>query len=143
MKKLLFSILLTAGMLLFFPVNASAHGNADESTLRHAYKPVVVENTKNMRARLDNFTSAPVSRLVCVEAFNTANNMKTHIGCLKVSADMMNSTMGDWAFEFNAPLDQLTKGSYKVVYTYQGTDGMWHHIKSINMQVWDGMYTAV
>lgn len=143
MRKFLLFVLFSAAVLLLSPESASANQAADEGTLRHAYKPVIVENTKNMRARLDNFTSAPVSRLVCVEAFNTVSNMKTHIGCLKVSADMMNSTMGDWAFEFNAPLDQLTKGSYKVVYTYQGTDGMWHHIKSINMQVWDGMYTAV
>lgn len=142
MKKLLLSILFTVGVLLLLPQSASAHEASDEGTLRHAYRPVTVEKTQTMRARVDNFTQVQQKRLVCVEAFNKANNAKTHLGCLWVDLAPMGSTMSDWAFEFDAPTYWLTTGNYKVVYTFQGADGGWHHIKSISMQITDGMYTA-
>lgn len=141
MKKILFSFLFALGLLVLLPQSVSAHG-ADEGTLRHAYRPVVVEKTQAMRARVDNFTKVQQKRLVCVEAFNKVSNAKTHLGCLWVDLAPMGSTMSDWAFEFDAPTYWLTTGNYNVVYTYQGTDGAWHHVKSINMQVTDGMYAA-
>lgn len=141
MKKTLFSILFTLGLLVVLPQVAIAHENTDEGTLRHAYRPVVVEKTNAMRARVDNFSTDQQTRLVCVEAFNTVSGQKTHLGCLKVNLDSYNSA-GQWAFEFDAPTYWLQMGNYNVVYTYQGTDGAWHHVKSINMQVTDGMYMA-
>lgn len=141
MKKIFFSLLFILTLLVVLPKSASAQQPQDEDTFRHAYRPTYVEKTKAMRARVDNFSSAPQSRLVCVEAFKTAGGKKTHLGCLKVMLDSFNSK-GNWAFEFDAPVSMLTTGNYNVVYTYQGTDGMWHHIKSVNMQVTDGMYST-
>lgn len=142
MKKFLLVFLFAAGLALFTPKSASAHEVDASSTLRHAYKPVVIEKTQTMRARVDNFSHQPVSRLVCVEAFNKANNVKTHLGCLTVNLNGFNSTVGDWAFEFDAPTYLLTPGSYNVVYTYQGTDGSWHRVKSVSMQILDGTFVA-
>lgn len=127
------------GLFLLFPKVASAH-QTDEGTLRHAYKPVVLQN-KWTRARVDNFSTQPQKRLVCVEAFNTVSNQKNHLGCLRVSLDSFNS-QGQWAFEFDAPTHLLSKGTYKVVYTFQGDDGTWHRVQSVNMQILDGAYTA-
>lgn len=142
MKKLLLSILFFLLAIAVLPQSASAH-EADEGTLRHAYRPATVELTKTMRARVNNFTQVQQKRLVCVEAFQTVTNTKTHLGCLWVDLAPMNSTMADWAFEFDVPqTSMLSAGNYRVVYTYQATDGAWHHVKSINMQVTDGMYTA-
>lgn len=143
MKKLLLSILFTVVLVFVSAGVASAHEPSDEGTLRHAYRPVVVEKTNAMRARVDNFTQVQQKRLVCVEAFHKVSNAKTHLGCLWVDLAPMNSTMADWAFEFDVPqTSMLSPGTYNVVYTYQSTDGAWHHVKSINMQVTDGMYTA-
>lgn len=139
MRKLFLTLFAVGGFLLFAPNTVSAQG-AEEGTLRHAYKPVVVSTTGAVRARVDNFSTAPVKRLVCVEAFNNISNAKTHIGCLWVELDSYNST-GMWAKEFDAPTTMLMPGSYRVVYTYQGTDQVWYRVKSLTMQVEDGMVT--
>jgi len=143
MKKLLLTLLFALVVAVLLPRSALAHQSEDEGTLRHAYRPVVVEKTQAMRARVDNFTQVQQKRLVCVEAFNKVSNAKTHLGCLWVDLAPMNSTMSDWAFEFDAPTYLLTTGNYNVVYTYQSTDKQWHHIKSIDLKVTDGMYMAL
>lgn len=111
------------------------------SELRHAYQPYVVQDTGWMRARVNNVTSVPQNRLVCVEAFRTDNNMKTHLGCLQTNIGTVNSTSDNWSTEFNAPTNWLNPGSYKVAYTYRGDNGQWYGIKSMNMQVMNGQYT--
>ena len=138
-KNFLFALLLVLTVILVLPVKASAdEGNG---TLRHAYKPFTVSETKWMRARVDNFSNMPQKRLVCVEAFNVSTNAKTHLGCLWVDLAGFNSTTGMWAAEFDAPTTMLAPGTYTVVYTYQGADGMWNRIKSMNLEMQDGMYT--
>jgi len=125
-------------VIVVLPTNASAdEGNG---ILRHAYKPYTVETTKWMRARVDNFSVAPQKRLVCVEAFNVSTNVKAHLGCLWVDLASFNST-GMWAAEFDVPTTMLASGTYNVVYTYQAASGMWNRIKSINLEMQDGMYT--
>lgn len=137
-KNLLFafSFLIVA----IFTLTGSASADEGNGTLRHAYKPYTVSETKWLRARVDNFSTQPQKRLVCVEAFNVANNAKTHLGCLWVDLAGYNS-QGMWAAEFDAPTTMLSPGTYNVVYTYQGGDGMWHRIQSVNLQMQDGMYT--
>ena len=137
-KNFLFAFFFVLVVLVALPVKASAH--EENGTLRHAYKPYTVSETKWMRARVDNFSSQPQKRLVCVEAFNVSTNAKTHLGCLWVDLASYNS-MGMWAFEFDVPTTWLAPGTYNVVYTYQGADGMWHRIKSINLEMQDGLYT--
>lgn len=126
--------------ILFVPTSAHA-SNGTGDTLRHAYKPYQVTGRNAVNARVDNFSTQPVKRLVCVEAFNNSSGVKTHLGCLWVDLASYNS-QGNWAYEFETPTGQLRPGSYRVVYTYQGSDGGWYHIKSVTMQVTDGMYTA-
>lgn len=137
-KNLLFAFFFILAALVLVPSGVSAdEGNG---TLRHAYKPFTVTETGWTRARVDNFSGVAQKRLVCVEAFNNATNTKTHLGCLWVDLAPMGST-SDWAFEFNAPTHMLSPGTYNVVYTYQAADGMWHRIKSINLQMQDGAFT--
>lgn len=135
-KYILACLVFLFGLFLIPSVVSADEGN----TLRHAYKPVTVQSTNWMRARVNNHTQMAQKRLVCVEAFNNANNMKTHLGCLWVDLAPMWSQTGNWAMEFNAPTHMLAPGSYTVVYTYQDEGGMWHRIKSMNMQMQDGMY---
>lgn len=138
MKRILLTLIFLLGIFLVLPRPASA---AEEGTdLRHAYKPVTVASTGMMRARVDNFTNVQQKRLVCVEAFNNANNVKTHLGCLWVDLAPMGSTVSDWAFEFDVPTNMLSPGAYTVVYTYQDAGGSWHQIKSINLHVLNGAY---
>ncbi len=118
------------------------HQNMEnKNELAHAYKPVARHDTKEVQARVNNNTNSTQHRLVCVEGFNSSNKMSTHLGCLQVHLDPMNS-QGMWAMEFNTPTNNLKPGNYTIVYTYQDEEGMWHHIKSMNMQVWDGQYQA-
>ncbi len=137
LKNLLFAFFFVLVLLVVSPVKASAD---DGSTLRQAYKPYTVSSTGWMRARVDNFAAVAQKRLVCVEAFNTVNNAKTHLGCLWVDLAPTN-TGGMWASEFDVPTTMLSSGNYNVVYTYQDGEGMWHRIKSINLEMQDGMYT--
>lgn len=138
MKKFFFALLFLVGILLVSPSAVSADDGSG-STLTHAYKPFTVAGTNWTRARINNNTVMAQKRLVCVEAFNNATNAKNHLGCLWVQLDPMGSNM--WAKEFDAPTAWLNPGSYRVVYTYQDDQGMWQHIKSVNMQVWDGAFT--
>ena len=112
-----------------------------KNDLAHAYKPVSKYETNEVQARVNNNTNVSQKRLVCVEAFNSSSNIKTHLGCLWVDLAPMNSG-GMWAMDFNTPTNNLKPGNYRIVYTYQDEGGMWHHIKSINHQVWDGSYQA-
>ena len=138
-KNFLFVLLFVLAAVLVLPVKASAdEGNG---ALRHAYKPYTVAETKWMRARVDNFSNMPQKSLVCVEAFNVSTNAKTHLGCLWVDLASYNSTTGMWAAEFDAPTTMLSPGTYNVVYTYQGADGNWNRIKSVSLEMQDGMYT--
>jgi hypothetical protein len=130
-----------AAFLFVMPTGASADDGSG-AVLRHAYKPVVLNNINMMQARVNNHTSMPQKRLVCVEAFNTASNAKTHLGCLWVDLAAWGSE-GMYASQFNVPLGMLMPGNYNVVYTYQGDNGAWYRIKSINMQVQDGTYSAM
>ncbi len=91
-----------------------------------------------MTARVDNFSSGSVKRLVCVEAYNNGTGAHMHLGCLWVSLDPYNSS-GNWASEFNAPTNWLGAGNWTVAYNYQATDGSWRHIWSVNLTNWDGM----
>lgn len=139
MKKILLSLLFVVALLFVVPTSVSAdEGKGD--TLRHAYKPYTVAETKAMRARVDNFSTAPQKRLVCVEAWNNANGARNHLGCLWVDLQGMGSEV--WAVEFDAPTFTLKPGSYTVAYTYQDESGSWHRIKSVNMQMSDGAYVA-
>lgn len=142
MKKLLMAILFAAGLLFVLPTSASADDNINNagSTLRHAYQPTTVATTQMMRARVDNFSTSAQKRLVCVEAFNNASNVKTHLGCLWVELDPMGGK--NWAAEFDAPTNWLRPGSYTVVYTYQDDSGNWQRIRSLTLQQQDGMYVA-
>lgn len=136
-KLVLFAFFVILAVIFILPRNASAdEGNG---TLRHAYKPFTVTETKWMRARVDNFSAVPQKRLVCVEAFNVSTNAKTHLGCLWVDLAGRGGDM--WAAEFDAPTNMLSPGTYNVVYTYQAADGSWNRIKSINLEMQDGMYT--
>lgn len=137
MKKYILACLVFLFGLLVIPSAVSAD---EGNTLRHAYKPVTVQNTQWMRARINNMTSMPQKRLVCVEAFNNTNNAKTHLGCLWIDLASMNSMDGMWASEFDAPTGWLAPGSYTVVYTYQDSGGMWHRINSMSGQVQNGMF---
>ncbi len=139
MKKLFAVILFVAGFLFVFPTPAHAQ-ETDAGTLRHAYKPTVVVATGAMRARIDNFAAMPVQRLVCVEAFQAPSNLKTHLGCLPVSLDRFNS-MGMWAVEFDTPTTMLMPGSYRLVYTYRGSDNNWYQVKSVGLQPQEGWLT--
>lgn len=133
---------LVIGVVVFAFSGNSVSAASTNGTLRHAYKPFVVDSTRAMRARIDNFSTSPQSRLVCVEAFNQATGAKSHLGCLTLDLAAYNS-MEAWAVEFDAPTYWLKPGSYRVVYTYQATDGSWHRIKSIFLQQLDGMYRSV
>ena len=137
-KNFLFAFIFILAAMVVVPNVSADEGNG---TLRHAYKPVTVTETKWMRARVDNFAAIPQKRLVCVEAFNVATNAKTHLGCLWVDLAATNSSTGMWAAEFDVPTTMLSSGTYNVVYTYQGGDGLWHRIKSINLEMQDGLYT--
>ncbi len=139
MKKILLSLLFAVALLFVLPTSVSANDNKGD-TLRHAYKPYTVTETRAMRARVDNFSTAPQKRLVCVEAWNNASGAKNHLGCLWVDLQGMGGE--SWAVEFDAPTFTLKAGSYTVAYTYQDEWGKWHRIKSVNMQVSDGAYVA-
>ena len=138
MKRLFVLLLVVLGALFVMP--SIARADEGDGALRHAYKPVTVASSGTMRARVDNFTMSQQKTLVCVEAFKNSNNVKTHLGCLWVDLAPMGSTVNNWAFESDAPTNLLGPGSYSVVYTYQAGDGSWHQIKSIDMQVQNGMY---
>lgn len=138
MKRIFITLIFLLGVFFVMPKPASAEEAG--GALRHAYKPVTVESTGMMRARVDNFTTSQQKALVCVEAFNNANNVKTHLGCLWVNLAPMGSTVSDWAFEFDATTNMLSPGNYNVVYTYQDAGGSWHQIKSINLQMQTGAY---
>ena len=138
LKNLLLAFCFILAAIVLVPNASADEGN---NTLRHAYKPFTVTETKWTRARVDNFSDTPQKRLVCVEAFNVATNAKTHLGCLWVDLAAHNSSTGSWAAEFDAPTNMLSSGTYNVVYTYQGGDGMWHRIQSISLQMQDGMFT--
>lgn len=156
MLKYLFAFLFALAVLVA-PASASADQGTDlrtsnpavvagtpthsDGTLRHAYKPVTVTENGMMRARVNNMTSAPVNTLVCVEAFNNATSNKTHLGCLRVMLDPT-KTDGMWAREFDAPTNWLKPGNYTIVYTYQGTNDVWHRVLSMQMTVQDGMYRS-
>ena len=137
MKKIILAVFVFLFGLFLVPANVSAD---DGGTLRHAYKPMTTEN-QWMKARVNNHTTMHQKRLVCVEAFNNANNAKTHLGCLWVDLAAMGTVDSMWAAEFDAPTSWLSPGSYTVVYTYQDEGNMWHRIKSVNMQMMDGTYT--
>ena len=145
MRKLLAPVMavlfFVVGLLVVLPTNASAQEANSDSTLRHAYKPVVLSSISMMQARVNNHANVAQKRLVCVEAFKTVTNAKTHLGCLWLDLAAWGST-GMYAMEFNVPLWSLASGSYNVVYTFQSGDGSWNRIKSIEMKVQDGMYTA-
>lgn len=136
MKKIILACLVFLFGLFLVP-SASAD---DGSALKHAYKPVTIQETQWTRARVNNHTTIPQKRLVCVEAFNNANNAKTHLGCLWVDLAGMGTVDSMWAAEFDAPTSWLSPGSYTVVYTYQDEGGMWHRINSMTNQVQNGMY---
>ncbi len=140
MKQLLAIVVLFLGFL-FLGSLSSVAAQEKGTTLRHAYKPFTVSETRMMRARVDNFSSDPQKRLVCVEAFNNATNVKTHLGCLWLDLAAFNSP-GMWATEFDAPTNTLSAGNYTVVYTYQETDGTWHEIKSVELNMLRGMFTT-
>lgn len=137
MFKYILACVFCLGLVLLSPTEALAH-NEEADTLRHAYKPVQVEDTNAIRARVNNMERMDVNRLVCVEAFNVKNNVKTHIGCInaKLGAHQVST---NWGFEFDAPLNTVKSGNYKVVYTFQATDGSWHKVRSMNLKVQDGM----
>ena len=136
--KFLLGLVFIVTAFLLIPQTTFAHGQ-DENTFRHAYKPYVNPDN-SMKARVDNFSANPETRLVCVEAFNNLTGKQTHLGCLWISLAPFNSK-DMWAMDFNAPTYMLGIGSYKVVYNYQGTDNVWYHIKSVDlMQNWDGMF---
>lgn len=139
MKKLLFVFFLAVGLLFVLPAKASADEGTSPS-VRHAYRPYTVAENGWMKARINNVADMPQKRLVCVEAFNNANNAKTHLGCLWVDMAAHNSG-GMWGVEFNAPTSWLSPGNYTVVYTYQAGDGSWNRIKSMDLKVMDGMYS--
>ncbi len=139
MKKYLFSLIFLSLVLFVLPKGASAQG-MDDNTLRHAYKPYVNNSNGTMTARVDNYAPMWVKRLVCVEATRWSDGMHQHLGCLWISLDA-NHSSGNWAAEFNAPTNWLGAGTWTVAYTYQGSDGMWHHIWSVNLTNWDGMVT--
>lgn len=122
-----------AGVVMALPNKVEASYHHD---LRHAYQPTTIQSGDQkgwMKARVDNFAVVDQTRLVCVEAFNQATNRKTHLGCLSVSSG---------ANEFNAPTHWLRPGWYRVVYTYQATNGSWHRILSTNLRIQDGWYRA-
>lgn len=136
--KFLLCLVFIITAFLLVPRGVFAQGT-DEDTFRHAYKPYVNPDN-SMKARVDNFSTMPGTRLVCVEAFNNATGAQRHLGCLSISLAAFN-TSGMWAMDFNAPTFMLGPGSYKVVYNYKGVDNMWHHIRSVDLkQNWDGMY---
>lgn len=140
MRKLLLACLFVAGLFFVFPKSAAA-ANGDGS-LRHAYRPHVVTETRAMRARIDNFATMPQNKLVCVEAMKTKTHHRTHLGCLRVNLDSFGSTMAEWAVEFDAPTYMLPRGTYTVMYFYQGMDGAWHKVLSTTLKNQDGMFTA-
>lgn len=141
MLKILSALFFMVGLLVIMPGNVSAQETRSDGTLRHAYKPHLLTEHNMMKARVNNHTNVPQKRLVCVEAFKQSTNAKTHLGCLWVDLAAWGST-GMYAREFNVPLWTLTSGSYTIVYTYQSDDGMWHRVKSISMQIQDGMHTV-
>ena len=132
---------LVVGVFAFALSGTPALASGTNGTLRHAYKPYVVSSTWAMRARIDNFSTSPQSRLVCVEAFNQATGAKSHLGCLTLNLAAYNS-MDAWAAEFDAPTYWLKPGNYRVVYTYQAANGSWHRVKSIFLKQLDGMYRS-
>lgn len=138
LKRIISGLFLFLAMMAISASGASAH--TDDNAYRLAFKPVVVSGTTQMRARINNHSSTPQNRLVCIEAFNNAGGAKTHLGCLWVGLDGMGGE--NWAREFNAPTYLLTAGTYTVKYTYKAWDGSWHAIKSVDLITQNGSYTA-
>lgn len=142
MNKLSFTIFsLGLGFFLFFPAVVEGQGVSQMGGhLKHAYQPVVVSDTGWTRARVNNVAVNPGSRLVCVEAWNNATSMKSHLGCL--DTDWTNSGIAaNWSREFDAPTGTLMPGSYKVMYTYRASDGSWHDVTGMNGRAMNTMYT--
>lgn len=121
-KKIFFALVLSIGLLFVATGSAQA---ADWNTFRHSFTPHKDTVTGELVARLDNLTNQHLSRLVCVEARNTATGAGTHLGCLTVEVDPTMSG-GNWAVQFGAPMYLLGHGTYQVSYNYQAVDGTWH-----------------
>ncbi len=132
LKKLLFVFLFLISLFLVGPSITSAAEMVGKA-LQHAYRPYRTE-TNWTRARVNNVTSAPQKRLVCVEAWNNVTGGKTHLGCLWVDLAPMGS-MSDWAKEFDVPTSWLAPGSYTIRYSYQADDGSWHGISGMSWQM--------
>lgn len=141
MRKLLFALLFVFSLMLALPTTTFAEDGTG-TTLRHSYRPFTNTVNNAMRARVDNFTPTQQKRLVCVEAWNNASGARNHLGCLWVDLAPMNSTVANWASEFEAPTYWLKRGTYTVVYTYQDEMGNWNRIRSTTLQKLDGTYTA-
>ena len=138
MKKILLGLFVFLSLVVLSTAQASA--STIDHSYRHAYKPVVVMETKEMKARINNHSSMNQNNLVCVEAFNDTTGKKTHLGCLWLSLDAMGGQW--WGKEFNAPTYMLAKGSYTVKYTFRSNDGSWHPIMSIWLKTQNGNYRA-
>lgn len=107
-------------------------------TLVHAYKPFGVNSQTGMtsninavRARVDNWTTNQQMKLVCVEAMKSSGG-GNHLGCLSTNLMSKGSMQGDWAREFDTPLNSLSSGSYTMMYNYQDDQGRWFPVTDLN-----------
>lgn len=118
--------------------STQGHTLAVGHDLRHAYQPFQTQNG-DVRARINNVTMNAQNKLVCVEAWNNASNVKTHLGCLTMNWNQNNNNV--WSQEFDTPTNKLGSGNYSVQYSYQDTNGMWHGIVSMDDNVTHGNVT--
>ncbi len=88
-------------------------------------------------ARVNNHTVTFQNPLVCAEAFS--GNRKVHLGCLHLNLGPTTASTVNWAEEFNVPTQTLGHGTWRVVYTYKGTDNVWHRILGVDGRASDGM----
>lgn len=79
---------------------------------------------------ITNWVNAPMTRLVCVEAFNTSTSARTHLGCVLVNFNADGTPIAN--ANINVPLTSLTTGTYRIVYSYQDSAGFWHQMTNLN-----------
>lgn len=89
--------------------------------------PSMMNNQNNQtvaRTTLTNWANTPMTRLVCVEAFQTSSGAKTHLGCLTVHLNTSDMS----SYQFDVPMNMLSSGTHRIVYTYQDAGGFWHQM---------------
>jgi hypothetical protein len=154
-KKLIIAFVIA---VLGLAVNVnSKEAQAAHKNYRLAYKPYTVQRATPNNPNYNNWSAYPNSQvnwtharvnnntvtfqnpLVCAEAFS--GRRKAHLGCLYLNLGPNGASTVDWAEEFNVPTQTLGHGTWRIVYTYKGTDGVWHRLLGVDGRAMYGMIT--